>query len=121
VVERVGTLGDHLGLWYLLALKVEREHLDLAAKGLAAHLADHVRERASTLVREGSSRSIEVIRAWRASWVTAVSVTGSDLVWTPTSREWPGRPRGHTRGRGLIRREATDAGHCRPSIATLSR
>ncbi len=46
VVEDVGALGDDACERHLLPLKVGRQHLDLAARGLAADLADHADERA---------------------------------------------------------------------------
>src|SRR4051812_19696244 len=50
VVEDVGPLGDDLCERHLLAAEVGREHLDLAARRLAADLADDADERAGAVV-----------------------------------------------------------------------
>ena len=52
VVEHVGSLGEHPGERHLLALEVGGEHLDQAARRLAAHLPDDPDERRGALVRQ---------------------------------------------------------------------
>src|SRR3712207_8108227 len=61
VVEDVGALGDHLRQRHHLAAEVRGEHLDLAAGGLAADLADHA-DRSEEHTSELQSRQYLVCR-----------------------------------------------------------